>query len=146
MKKIFNFRRGNLKNGRRVKIEVELTEDNVFTARCIGPAKFWGQAFDAVNTMGVKSLVFDKIYKFWKLYHMNDMHAGTIEQENALKNIHYTNGRYDYEEACTYLKFIGLYEVKYKGNMYKYGHGWIKYDIPAYDLAEIKSLLNENIA
>ena len=140
MKKIFEFRRGNLKNGRRVKIEVELTEDNVFTACCKG------QAFDTVNMMGVNNSVFDKIYKFWKLYHLNDTHSGTIEQENALKDIHYTNGRYDYEEACTYLKFIGLYEVKYNGNMYKYGHGWIKYDIPASDLAEIKSLLNENIA
>ena len=143
MKKIFEFRRGNLKTGRRVKIEVELTDDNLFTACCIGPAKFWGQAFDAVNTMGVKSLVFDKIYKFWKLYHMNDCYAGTIEQESALENCHYTSGRYDYNEACEYLKSVNLYEVGYNGEPYVYGSKWLKFEIPSNDLKEIMELLKD---
>jgi hypothetical protein len=82
-------------------------------------------------------------------YHLNDMHAGTLEQEAELERAK-ADGRlpvYDYAKACDVLKAAGLYEVPTGktnrvnvvagdgGNvdvpeMYTYGHSWLKRDIP----------------
>ena len=85
------------------------------------------------------------IYNLWKKYHLNDMHAGTPEQEKAVKDF-FENLKisYDYKKAVEYLKVIGLWEVTLSdGTLYKYGHGWLSQEIPAKDLEVIKALLSE---
>lgn len=84
---------------------------------------------------------FKIIFEMWEKYHLNDMHAGTPEQENALKEAKEKGlNSNNYTLACEYLKSVGLYEVKHEGKPYKYGHSWLYSPIPADDLAKIKKL------
>ena len=46
MKKVFVFHRNDSEKGRKLCVEVELKEGNVFTACCAGPAIYWGQCLD----------------------------------------------------------------------------------------------------
>lgn len=105
-----------------------------------------GQCLDTLNDFPeIKANpTFQKIYRLWKNYHLNDMHPGTIEQERALEsefgaNLILTK----YEERCDYLKAINLYEVPHPvtGEPYEYGHGWIYYEIPEEDIKIIEELL-----
>ena len=82
-----------------------------------------------------------EIYRFWKLYHLNGMHAGTEEQEAAIEAWKAQGNRYEYGKACEHLKSIGLYEVEYNGKPYRYGHGWLHREIPEADLARIQEII-----
>ena len=105
-----------------------------------------GQCLDKIAKY-VKSPVFCQIYDFWKKYHLNCMHAGTPEQEKAVKEWEAEGNQYDYNAACEMLKKRGLYEVPLNcrligtrnadGMPYKYGHGWVIEDIPNDDLKKI---------
>lgn len=103
--------------------------------------------------------LYNKIYKFWTLYHLNGMHAGTKQQEkfikehqNELQSVleelqaeNKYNYKYisNYEATCELLKRNNLYEVEYNGKPYKYGHGWLFYKIPTKDLKEIEKLFED---
>jgi hypothetical protein len=137
MKKVFEFRRNDSEKGRRVRIEVELTNENNFRACCAGPAIYWGQCLDrAQKELNIKNPVMVEIVRLWKLYHLNDMKAGDKEQEKAIKE--YTkNNSYDYEKVCEYLESKNLLVH----NGYKYGSAWLKEEIPQKDIEKIKELL-----
>lgn len=81
---------------------------------------------------------FTEVYNLWRTYHLNDMHAGTPEQEEALKNCK----SHDYTERCEYLQAHGLYEVEHDGKPYKYGYSWLYEEIPANVLNRIKEIIN----
>ena len=99
--------------------------------------------------------LFDFLYEMWKKYHLNDMHAGTVEQEEAIEKWKAQGNKYDYTKVCEYLKEIGLYEVEYHGLdynkhdedgnyiPYRYGSAWLYREIDADDLERIKSILSE---
>ena len=99
-----------------------------------------GQCLDAISEY-VDDPLFKRVYRLWKLYHLNGMNAGTPEQDAAVKKWIEEGNRYEYHTVCDYLKSIGLYEVEHNGKPYKYGHGWLYREIPAADLAEIEHLL-----
>ena len=100
-----------------------------------------GQNLDTIKEHIPDNLLFDVIYRMWKKYHLNGLHAGTKEQEQAVNEyFKRENKRYDYTEACDYLKSINLYEVTEADKSYKYGHGWLCQDIPEEDLEIIKGL------
>lgn len=134
MKKVFEFRRNDNPRGRKVRIEVNLTNDGVFTASCAGPALYWGQCLDeAQKELNIKNPVFKEIIRLWKLYHLNDMHAGDKVQEDALKD-------------CPSTKYMDRRDFLLKKHLlvhdgYEYGTSWLKYDIPTEDLNKIKELL-----
>lgn len=137
MKKVFEFRRNDNPRGRKVRIEVNLTDDGVFTASCAGPALYWGQCLDeAQKELNIKNPVFKEIIRLWKLYHLNDMHAGDRVQEEALKQFKDVEYK-DYKARCKFLDERGL--LVHDG--YKYGTAWLKYEIPTEDLNKIKELL-----
>ena len=98
-----------------------------------------GQCLDTIAKR-LRTPEFMEIYRLWKLYHLNDMHAGTREQEAAIDAWKAEGNRYDYTAACEHLKSVGLYEVEHEGKPYKYGHGWLYWEIPAEDLEKIKAL------
>ena len=100
-----------------------------------------GQCLDEIAEY-IKTPLFKELYKYWKLYHLNGMHAGTKEQEQALIQWKNNGNIYNYTKACEYLKSINLYEVEHDGKPYKYGHGWIFEEIPKNDLQRIKELLS----
>ena len=137
MKKVFEFRRNDSEKGRRLRIEVELTNENNFRACCAGPAIYWGQCLDrAQKELNIKNPTFKKILKFHALYHLNDLHAGNKLQEEAV-NEYLKDNSYDYNKVCKYLESRNLLVV----DGYRYGSGWIKFDIPQDALKEIKELL-----
>lgn len=96
-----------------------------------------GQCLDFINER-LNDSTFKQLYHLWKLYHLNDMHAGTPEQEIALERCQSK----DYDDRCNYLKLVGLYEVEYDGKPYKYGHGWLYQPIPDDDFELIVNLLS----
>lgn len=103
--------------------------------------------------------VFMETYDLWSKYHLNDLHAGTPEQEKAIEEWKSQGNIYDYGKACDYLKSIGLYEVLVstidkdvnpqfidcEKETYKYGHDWLKESIPDKDLERIKSLIETGL-
>lgn len=99
-----------------------------------------GQCLDTIAEF-VKTPLFKEIYRFWKLYHLNGMHAGTPEQEAAIEAWEAQGNRYDYTKACEHLKSVGLYEVELNGKPYRYGSAWLHQDIPEADLARIKEII-----
>jgi hypothetical protein len=106
-----------------------------------------GQAFDTVTEDYPYLLENEKlveIINLWRKYHLNDMHAGTIEQEEAIHNAIDTGvlKDYDYTKVVEYLKSINLYEVEYEGKPYKYGTGWLYRPIPSEDIKRIYALFD----
>lgn len=98
-----------------------------------------GQCLDTLNEFEClkNNETFKCLYRLWKLYHLNDLHAGTESQETLLEN---WEGRKhgDYDSDCKYLESKGLlYD-----NGYKYGSSWLYRPIPENDLNVIKSLLS----
>lgn len=99
-----------------------------------------GQCLDELAKY-IHTLEFKKVLRFWRLHHLNGMHAGTPAQEQALINAGITAWADEYDKACDYLKSVGLYEVEIDGKPYEFGHGWLYWAIPENDLNEIKELL-----
>ena len=161
MKKVFNFGKvDGYGNGRKtcsVTVDIELKENRqgqkVFTASGI----VWnnlhtdiirgGQCLEELKHF--KSLKNDKtfnlIYGLWERNHLNDLHAGTKEQEDAIHKYFKESGiHYEYDKAVEYLKSIKLHEVKLEnGQKYMYGHGWIYREISNDDLKSINELLKD---
>lgn len=103
-----------------------------------------GQCLDTMYRFDSLALnpIFHKIYRIWLKYHLNGMHAGTPEQEQAIKEYRERTGKaYDYKDICDYLKSINLYEVIENGQPYKYGHAWLCREIPETVQNEIRELL-----
>lgn len=146
MKKVFEFGKidfyGTGRRINKVTITIELKEGNIFTAS----GDVWnmhqtdivcgGQCLDEIKKY-IHNKTFDTIYRLWKLYHLNDTHTGTREQEKALKQKFGGVNANKYDEQCEYLKSINLYIDK----GYKFGSGWLKEEIPTDDLQVIKNLL-----
>jgi hypothetical protein len=127
-------------------------------------AEYGGQCFDIVYELLKDNEVFNFIYDMWKKYYLHDLHAGTKEQEDALKEAVRLGeldsyGASNYKASCEYLKQKGLYEVEIKEFVenseqtfvYTYGTGWLIEKIPEEDLKKIDyfiengELLQDNI-
>lgn len=157
MKKTFNFGKidfyGRGRKINLVTVTAELTEKENGKPQFSVMGDIWnnthtdivcgGQCLDEISKY-IKHPTFKRIYKHWKLYHLNDMRAGTPDQESAIKQWKESGNKYDYTAACEYLKSINLYEVEHEGKPYNYGHKWIYASIPEDDLQDIKNLfINE---
>jgi len=129
--KIDYFGKGRKTN--EVTVHVELQEKNeglVFTAS----ESIWnnrhtncyscGQNLDEINKF-ISDETFKKIYIWWTLYHLNDLHAGCIHQR-AFEKEEYKKHAEDVCPIC----------------QYKYGSAWNFEPIPENDLKEIKDFLS----
>lgn len=130
-----------------------------------------GQNLDEIKKF-VNDPVFNEIYDLWKRFHLNGLNSGTAKQTAALKAEserrnaeHKAKGEPEekpltyaerYDDACKYLKSIGLYFDKLadgevlncetdevKADHYPYGCGWITYVMGEKALKRIKSLLDK---
>lgn len=66
-------------------VTIELKDDNVFTASGTlhSPTdECGGQCLDEINEYFSDNPKFQKIYRLWKLYHLNDMHPECEHQHN----------------------------------------------------------------
>jgi hypothetical protein len=158
MKKTFNFGKVAHETNKKtnlVTIEMELKYNSrnlpVFSAM----GNVWnskktdilcgGQCIDSIYDEFSEQLenvsLYKEIMELWQNNHLNDINAGTQEQENAIKEWIKQGNTYDYNKVCEYLKSIDLYEVKQGELMYKYGSAWIYRDIPEKDLKRIKEII-----
>ena len=114
---------------------------------------YGGQCLDELDTVSTlhNNPLFSKIYRLWKLYHLNGMNAGTERQTKAVNDyLDRTKSKYDYKLVCDYLESIDLYEdkeylFKYGNELkpYRYGSSWLYRSIPDEDLKIIKELLED---
>ena len=134
-----------------VEIEIELREQTNGRHELSICGKVWnakktdcvraGQCLDSIKDLYLDQFtdenkkIFYKLFIWWKLYHLNGMHAGTEEQEIALT----LAGIKNYTDATEFLKSVGLYNVR----GYEYGSGWLHREIPAETLQEIKNFINK---
>ena len=134
------------KNRKRVFITMELrhNEKNLPVLSICGEVRghMYGQCLDSIKACkkGDKFNynLFNKLYRLWKKYHLNDMHAGTPTQEKCLKQTKDTH-KYDYKICCDILQENNiLYD-----NGYKYGTAWLYRNIPNSALEEIAALFEK---
>jgi len=81
--------------------------------------------------------LFDFILYIWDKYHLNDLKAGTKQQEAILSATNHKGGASSYKEDCDFLASLDL--LTDRG--YKYGSSWLYMPIEAEDLAKIEELL-----
>ena len=138
-------------HGRRnCRVEVELRlEDTDQGAVFAASANVWnprgtdivcgGQCLDELLPH-IPDPAFHSLVDMWRRYHLNNMHAGTPEQEAEVKR--WLDGRrYDYPAAREHLREVGLLTVEHNGKPYTYGTGWLFEPIPADDLARIRDII-----
>jgi hypothetical protein len=85
--------------------------------------------------VGVNLQTINKIVEIWERWHLNDMNAGTVEQEEYLRNYYRINRdvKKSYGNDVKLLKEVSLYIVdhpKNKGETYTYGTGWLTEEVP----------------
>lgn len=149
--KTFRFKNKNIKSAE-VTVTLKTDKHNRYIFSVTGRltvdgCEYYGQCLDTINKY-IDDPEFKTIYHLWQLYHLNDFHAGTPEQEQALKNavsqgILNSSDEDYYKQCCKYLKKLDLYEVDYDNKPYRYGTAWLYREIPQSDLNLIKSLLNQ---
>lgn len=110
----------------------------------------YGNCLDELSQIDelAKDPLFIQIYELWKKYHNHELHAGTPEQETALRNavaneILPSLSMEYHNQHCMYLKSIGLYEIILPDNtIYHYGQGWSQQPIPNEDLTSMQTLMS----
>lgn len=133
--------RSTTKGRYKVEINLKKEDDKIVFSACGDYPHWGGQCLDFMNDTLQGDILWDKIYRLWKLYHLNDMHAGTPRQENLLKM-----GRLAGVDLSNYdkeLDFLREYFVEcdeLDGKPYKYGTKWLYRPIPENDLWEIFTL------
>ena len=154
MKKTFNFgkvRYNNNKKENLVTVDVKLTDDGCFSAS----GKIWnriqtdciagGQCLDTIKECLPNNKTFNQIYNIWKLYHLNDMTAGSPKQNDVIDKYFNNNPfPHDYDLICMALKSIDLLEDKsfiHKDKPYRYGSAWLKTEIPPNIIKQVYGLM-----
>ena len=125
-------------------VSMELDTDTqhrpCFRARAFAGARIGGQCLDDVVC---NDPLFVAIRRLWKAYHLNDMYAGTVEQEACLKAARNSGELIgsDLDDEVKCLKAKRLYIVKVDGKPYRYGSGWLYRSIPKDDIKIIRRIL-----
>lgn len=98
-----------------------------------------GQAdgFDAITYPVADGGLIADVRDLWRAYHLNDMQPGTPKQMEALEKAGLRNSGAGYDAQVQYLQAVGLYEDEWGGQPYRYGSGWLKFDIPSDDTKRI---------
>lgn len=96
-----------------------------------------GQCVDTVAAYAPHDKKAKRMVEVWKRWHLNDMRAGSPAQEQYLREhpISYVYPTSHYDKASEVLEAAGLNP----DNGYKYGSAWLREDLPADVLAEIRS-------
>lgn len=140
---------GTKKGHSQIKLELKETDKGfVFSASGLHDfqynrhMKMWdycggGQCLDSIAKEYPTNRELAEIVRLWKLYHLNDMNAGTPLQSAYLKTL----GKYQgYEWACEELEKVGLYNH----DGYKYGSAWLFNKIPQTELNKIIHIIERN--
>lgn len=121
-----------------VHLELRKNKDNKPVFSCCADCNrlhTHGQGLDRINPYMQNNTMWKIIYRLWNEHHLNDMNAGTRKQDNILRLEGLENAQYSHKVEA--LRANGLLV----DNGYRYGTGWIYREIPADDLAIIKSII-----
>lgn len=145
-------------------IEVELFDGNLSLVGNIWNNKtgshrdivIGGQIQDELRSLFSDNEKVQHICDVWDRWHLNDMKAGTPEQEELVRSQQqyfrrqryydaagceqiFTGTTYDhYGWACELLRAHGLYCVQLNGEDYYYGHRWLKEELPISIIEEVQ--------
>lgn len=111
-----------------------------------------GQCVDDLAKLFPHDKRAQSIFNVWQAYHLNDMNAGTPEQEEAVEQWKAQGHKYDYTAACAMLKERGLLKVPVTPELrasalgglpedaetYSYGSRWLYRAIPEEVIAMVK--------
>ena len=152
MKKIIDFKKidscgiGRKINKVTIEIELQERENKKILSIC---GNVWnirntdiicsGQCLDELQPFFKNNKLFKEVYRLWKLYHLNNMHAGTRKQEKFLKKHGVENWTTNYEDIC---EFLNINNLLYDDGV-KFGTVWHYWDIPKRDLEKIYKILGE---
>ena len=100
-----------------------------------------GQCMEQIRRLIPGNGRFRRIYRLWRLYHHNASRPGTREQREAVEQYRKRKPECEYEDVCSYLKLVGLYEVDYQGRPFRYGSRALYEPIPKSDLREMMRLV-----
>lgn len=104
-----------------------------------------GQCVDTVAAFFPHNKKAQRMVEIWKRWHLNDLTAGSPAQEAWLREHRDEFPGYPvshYTWVAEQLAAAGLNpdpNYLYKGQPYKYGHAWLKEELPAEVRAEIES-------
>jgi len=117
--------------------KIEFKEDVLSISGVVAPTDMGnafscGQIIDDAESVehyakGWNKAMVSKFTEIWKKYHLNDLHSGTIEQENYIENCCPNS---DYTTRVNALKKANLYTVKYNGKDYTYGNSYLFRPVP----------------
>lgn len=165
MQKIFTFRGKDNGQTALLTIEMSLTDGNkprfsvsgTLAKRKGGNPYAAGQILDFLNEFTLNQPInmeecslLATIERLWEAYHLNDMHAGTVKQEDYLTECRKNENFYSFENP-SFCRHISRYEIDCdalaKANLleddgYRYGTSWLYREIPAEDLLVIRELLS----
>lgn len=126
-------------------VEWELTDDGCFSAS----GHIWngrhtdilagGQMIDVLVKLFPNDKKLKRIHSIWERWHLNDMRAGSPNQEMFLR--HYPDV-HDYTARCELLSVAMLQpdnEYIHNGKPYRYGSAWLKEELPKEVIEEILS-------
>ena len=153
---------GTGRKANEVEIEMEL-KDGVFTASgMIWNSKHTdgitgGQNIDEIADLMKNNKDVQEIHSLWKKYHLNDMHAGTEKQEEALEkykgerkaiaNEMNKDKKYDWQKVDENDYYVTRKLLEnhnlLKDDGYEYGTGWLKREIPEEDKKRIIELIDK---
>lgn len=98
-----------------------------------------GQCLDEIGAAYPNDPTVQEMVDVWREWHLNDMHAGTAEQEATIKRWIAEGNTYEYGAVCRMLQSKGIYEVPstcydipedFEKATYKYGERWLYRAIP----------------
>lgn len=130
----------------RVEMTLKYNDYGQIVFSCMG--SFYGhgwQCEEEIDKYLKWDKVWDKIYYLWREYHLNDLHAWTVKQENLIRM-----GRLAWVDLSSYdkkLEFLREYYLEFDeldGASYQYWTKRLYRPIPEGDLWEIFILLTTN--
>lgn len=90
-----------------------------------------GQCLDSIKPKNAEQ---KRLVEIWNMYHLNDMKAGTVKQEEFLQRCEKDNHiKIEYGEAIRLLEQVELLTVPHPdkpGKFYTYGDEWLKRELP----------------
>lgn len=119
------------KNGNLAELKIEIKAGKLSISGKIGGG--CGQCQDSIKPANTEQF---RLLEIWDKWHLNDMHAGTEKQEEAVKAWLKKGNKYDYTKVCHHLRGKQLQT----DNGYKYGSAWLKRELPSTLYAELTNL------
>ncbi len=144
---------GKVSDVGRIFLSVKINEGKLSISGVVGPLASGnarggcGQIHDdLINAEATGDLSQEQIaelYAVWTRWHLNDMTAGSPDQEAFLRENPIKGNVDHYDRACAALEDAGINpdpNYMHEGAPYKYGHAWLREELPDNVITFLESL------